>query len=212
MMFEAIIGSLPELQTIEKTVTDLERKHAESQGRVQALALKVQQAREDDLNREALALNRGRKVPNPTEGHLASQLEGAQRDLQVLERRLALAVADRARYISEHHELLLGLLDEAHRAEGQRVAAAASEALESLLAYFKAEDDARGLQRLHPAPQEENRGGPQSMVTVWGALTTQNLTGVNRGALEGTLRQLVAMGAPTVVGAVEDDEGGEDAA
>jgi hypothetical protein len=45
------------------------------------------------------------------------------------------------------------------------------------------------------------------MVTVWGALTTVNVGGVNRGALEGTLRQLVAMGAPTVIEAgAEDDE------
>jgi hypothetical protein len=206
-VFEGIIGKLPELQTIEKTIDDLERKHAESQGRVQALALKVQQAREDDLNREALALNRGRKVPNPTEGHLASQLEGAQRDLQVLERRLALAVADRARYISEHHAEILSHLGEAHAAEGARVAAAASEALEALLAYHRAEDDARNLQRLHPAPAPENVGSPQNSVTVWGALTTRNYAGgPQRGDLEGTLQYLVSLGEATIVEAVEDDE------
>jgi hypothetical protein len=213
-VFEGIIGKLPELQTIEKTIDGLERKHAESQGRVQALALKVQQAREDDLNREALALNRGRKVPNPTEGHLASQLEGAQRDLQVLERRLALANSDRARYISEHHEEILGLLGAAHATEGERVAAAAEAALAALTAYHRAEDDARNLQRLHPAPSPENTSGPESTSVVWGALTTRNFTGgPQRGDLEGTLQYLISLGAPTVIEAgAEEGEDDEDAA
>ncbi len=211
-MLEAIIGKLPELKKLEATVADLERKHAEASARVQALAVKTATAREADLDREAAALNSGRKVPNASEPGLREQLEGAGRDAEVLQRRLALAVADRGRYLADHHKEILSLLSQAHGEHGERVAAAAEEALESLLALFRCEDDARGLQRLHPAPQEENRGGPQSMVTVWGALTTQNVGGVNRGALEGTLRQLVAMGAPTVVGAVEDDEGGEDAA
>ncbi len=209
-MFDLIIESMPELQKLEATVAELERKHAEASARVQALALKVQQAREGDLNREAAALNAGRKVPSPDEPGLREQLEGAGRDAEVLERRLRLAEGERARYISERHVEIMALLQRAHGEHGERVAAAATEALEALLALFRCEDDARGLQRLHPAPQEENRGGPQSMVTVWGALTTQNVGGVNRGALEGTLRQLVAMGAPTVVEAVED--GDEDAA
>jgi len=206
-MLELIIGNLPELAQLESTVAALESKHGEASARVQALGLKVHQAREDDLNREAFALNAGRKVPKPTEGHLASQLEGAQRDLQVLERRLALANSDRARYISEHHELILGLLERAHAEEGGRVAAAAEAALEALLAYHKAEDDARDLARLHPAPQEENRGGPESVSVVWGNLTTVNATGgPPRGDLEGTLRYLVSLGSPTIVeGDAEED-------
>jgi hypothetical protein len=214
-MFDQVVEKLPELQRLETTVSALERKHGESQGRVQALALKVQQAREDDLNREALALNSGRKPPNATEPALREQSEGAGRDLEVLSRRLALAQADRGRYISEHHAEILSLLSQAHAAEGARVAAAASEALEALLAYHRAEDAARDLQRRHPAPQEENRGGPQSVSVVWGGLTTQNLTGgPARGTLEGTLRQLISLGEATVVeaGAEDDDEGGEDAA
>jgi hypothetical protein len=211
-MFEAIIGNLPELQKLETTVAELERKHAEAAARVQGLGLRTGQARENDLNAEAQALNSGRKPPKPTEPALREQAEGAGRDAEVLERRLRLAETDRARYLQTHHEEILSLLSQAHGEHGERVAAAATEALEALLAYFKAEDDARGLQRLHPAPSPENTGGPESVSVVWGSLTTRNVAGVNRGALEGTLRQLVAMGAPTVVGAVEDEEGGEDAA
>jgi hypothetical protein len=213
-MFDLIIESMPELQKLEATVAELERKHAEASARVQALALKVQQAREGDLNREAAALNAGRKVPSPDEPGLREQLDGAGRDAEVLSRRLALAEGDRARYLSEHHATILGLLAEAHASEGERVAAAATEALEGLLRRFAAEDDARGLQRLHPAPQEENRGGPQSMVTVWGPQSTVNAGGgPSRGSLEGTLQYLISLGAPTVIEAgAEDDEGGEDAA
>ena len=210
-MFEQVIKGLPELQTIEKTIDGLERKHGEAQARVQALAHKTAQAREDDLNREAAAANAGRKPPKPTEPHLREQLDSAARDLEVLERRLRLAQGDRARYISENHELLLGLLGESHATEGQLVAAAAEEALAALLRRFGAEDAARDLQRRHPAPAAENVSGPQSVVTVWGNLTTNNVTGVNRGALEGTLRQLVAMGEATIVEAGAE-EGEEDAA
>jgi hypothetical protein len=159
------------------------------------------------LNAEAVALNRGRKVPNATEPALREQSEGAARDLEVLQRRLALAVAERGRYLSEHHGELLDLLSGAHAAEGQRVAAAAGEALSALLAYHKAEDDARNLQRLHPAPQEENWGSPESTSVVWGALTTRNYAGgPQRGDLEATLQYLISMGAPTIV-----EGGGEDA-
>jgi hypothetical protein len=207
-MFEQIIEGLPELQRLEATVSDLEAKHGQATARVEGLALRTAQAREHDLNAEALALNAGRRHPNASEPGLREQLEGAGRDAEVLQRRLALAVADRGRYISENHKLLLGLLGESHATEGQRVAAAAEEALAALLRRFGAEDAARDLQRRHPAPAAENVGGPQSVVTVWGNLTTQNAGGVNRGALEGTLRQLVAMGEATIVeaGAEEGDD------
>ncbi len=213
-MFDLVIESLPELAKLESTVSDLERKHGESQARAAALALRTGQAREHDLNAEAVAMNAGRKPPNATEPALREQLEGAARDGEVLARRLALAVADRGRYLSDNHATLLSLLEGAHAAEGQRVSAAASEALEALLAYHKAEDDARNLQRLHPAPAQENTGGPQSIAVVWGNLTTQNAGGgPSRGSLEGTLRYLVGLGAPTIVeGGAEEGEDDEDAA
>jgi multidrug efflux pump subunit AcrA (membrane-fusion protein) len=211
-MFEAIIESLPELAKLESTVSDLERQHGEASARVQSLAHKTGQAREDDLNREAAALNAGRKPPNPTEPRLAEQLADAGRDAEVLQRRLALAQGEKARYLATHHATILGLLGEAHAVEGARVAAAAGEALAALLAYHRAEDDARNLQRLHPAPAPENTGSPQSTAVVWGALTTRNVTGgPNRGDLEGTLQYLISLGGATIVEAGAE-EGEEDAA
>jgi hypothetical protein len=44
-------------------------------------------------------LNAGKKPPPRKEPELRSQLEAAGRELEVLERRLALAQADRARFI-----------------------------------------------------------------------------------------------------------------
>ncbi len=209
-MFEAIIEKLPELRKLEATVSDLERQHGEASARVQSLVRRAGQAREHDLNAEAAALNADRRPPKPTEPGLREQLEGAAREAEVLERRLRLAEGDRARYLSEHHGEILARLEAAHAAQGERVAAAASEALNALEAYHKAEDDARNLQRLHPAPAQENTGGPESVSVVWGNLTTQNVSGgPQRGTLEGTLQYLVSLGAGTVVEAVE---GGEDAA
>ncbi len=206
-MLELIIEKLPELAKLESTVSDLERQHAEGSARLQALAHKVQQAREGDLNREALALNAGRKVPSPDEPALQEQAQGAGRDLEVLGRRLALAEGEKARYLSEHHAEILSLLSQAHGEHGERVAAAATVALEALTAYHGAEDAARNLQRLHPAPQPENTSGPESTSVVWGALTTRNYAGgPARGDLEGTLQYLISMGAPTIV-----EGGGEDA-
>jgi peptidoglycan hydrolase CwlO-like protein len=205
-MFEAIVESLPELRKLEATVADLERQHGEASARVQSLVRKAGQAREHDLNAEAAALNAGRKPPQPTEPRLAEQLADAGRSGEVLERRLRLAEGDRARYLSENHAEILALLSAAHDAQGERVAAAATEALEALLAYHKAEDDARNLQRLHPAPALENTGGPESVSIVFGNLTTNNAGGPNRGALEGTLRQLISMGEGTIIEAVEEGE------
>ncbi len=206
-MFEQVIEGQPELAKLESTVSNLETKHGQAQARVQALAHKAAQAREHDLNAEAVALNSGRKPPKATEPALREQSEGAARDLEVLARRLALAEGEKARYLATHHAEILGLLEAAHAAEGQRVAAAAGEALAALAAYHGAEDAARNLQRLHPAPALENSGGPESVSVVWGALTTQNLTGgPPRGTIEGTLQYLISLGAPTIV-----EGGGEDA-
>jgi hypothetical protein len=206
-MFEPIIEKVPELFRLEEAVAELQQQQAASQAKVAALANKVAQAREDDLNREALALNNGRKAPKPKEPELRSQLESAQRELEVLERRLTLAGSDRSRYIQEHHEELMGLLMEAQAAEGKKVGEGAATVLEDLLRFFKAEDDLRAMRRLIPAPAslEENTGAPQKSVTVWGNVTTQNFGGgPARGSLEGTLRYLASFGAATVVG--EDAE------
>jgi hypothetical protein len=99
-VFELIADKLPELQRLEQVVADLEQEYVAAQGRHAQLVQEVAAVREDDLNLEAAALNEGRKVPKPKEPALRSQLEGAQRELEVLERRLALAQADRVRFTS----------------------------------------------------------------------------------------------------------------
>jgi chromosome segregation ATPase len=207
-MFELIISQVPELERLEGAQAKLEQEHTEASARVAALSNKVFQAREDDLNREALALNRGRKAPKPKEPELKEQLERAQREVEILERRLALAGSDRSRYIQEHHEELVRLLAEAQAAEGEKVAEGASKVLEDLLRLFQAEDDIRAMRRIAPAPATlaENTGEAQNSVTVWGNLTTRNVTGgPRRGDLEGTLRYLAGLGAATEVGEVGDD-------
>jgi hypothetical protein len=205
-VFDLISDKLPELQRLERVVADLEQAHGDARGRHALLVQEAATAREDDLNNEALALNRGKKLPKPREPELREQLEGVERELQVLERRLALAQADRARFIQSNHERLAALLMEAQASEGERVAEGASQVLADLLRYFKAEDDIRALGRLVPAPAEENTGAAQQSVTVWGSLTTRNITGgPARGDLEGVLRYLESLGETTVVG--EDAEG-----
>jgi hypothetical protein len=189
------------LQRLERVLATLEQEYTEAQGRHALLVQEVAAVREDDLNREAAALNAGKRTPKPREPQLRSQLEGVQRELEVLERRLALAQADRARFIQTNHERLAALLMEAQASEGERVAEGASQVLADLLRYFKAEDDMRALRRLVPAPAEENTGAPEQSVTVWGNLTTRNITGgPARGDLEGTLRYLESLGETTVVG------------
>ncbi len=205
-MFELILEKVPELQCLERAVATLEQEHVEAQGRHAQLVQEAATAREDDLNREAAALNAGKRLPKPREPELRERLERAQRDLEILDRRLALAQADRSRYIQEHREELLGLLAEAQAAEAAKVAEGAARVLEHLLVYFRAEDDARAMGRLVPAPVEENTGGPEKVTAVWGPMTRGSITGgPPRGDLEGTLRYLVSLGETTVVG--EDAEG-----
>ena len=205
-MFELVIEKVPELQRLEQTVAALEREHAEASTRVVALSNKVLEAGEDDLNREAAALNRGRKVPKPKEPELRSQLESAQREVEVLARRLSLAQADRSRYIQEHREDIMRLLAQAQEAEGEKVAEGASRMLEDLLRYFQAEEDARAMRRLIPEPVEENTGETGTGCGGVGPMTTHSVSGgPRRGDLEGALRYLVSLGKPTLVG-----EGAED--
>jgi hypothetical protein len=206
-VFELIADKLPELQRLEQVVATPEQERTEAQGHHAQLVQEVAAVREDDLTTEAAALNAGKKPPKPKEPALRSQLEGAQRRLEVLERRLALAQADRARFIQSNHERLAGLLAEAQASEGERVAEGAAKVLENLLVYFRAEDDLRALGRLVPAPAEENTGAPERVTAVWGSLTTRNITGgPAREDLESVLRYLESLGETTVVG--EDSEAG----
>jgi chromosome segregation ATPase len=206
-MFEQVVEKVPELQQLEETLAKLQHEHQNAQSRVHGLATRTEQAREDDLNREAAALNAGTRPPKPQEPHLREQLESAQRDLEILVRRLALAEGERSRYVQEHHERLATLLEEAQAAEASRVSEGASEVLEDLLRLFKCEDDARALARLHLAPQPENAGEPERHTTILGPLTRTTTGGPRRGDLEGALRYLASLGPATEVEASAGEAG-----
>jgi hypothetical protein len=205
-MFDQVKDRIPELAQLEDRIENLEAELGSAQARVQGLAVRASEAREEDLSKEALALNRGRKVPAPREPELRSQLQGAERALAVLQRRLDLARSDRSRYVQEHHDRLARLLEEARRAEAARVAAGAGEVLAWLGEYFAAEDNLRALARLNPPVPPENAGGPESHTTVWGNINTRNVTGgPRRGDLEGALKYLVSLGPASEVGEVEGE-------
>jgi DNA repair exonuclease SbcCD ATPase subunit len=207
-MLELIIDKLPELKRLEQVVTTLEEEHAEAQGRVAQLVQEAAMVREDDLNRAAVALNAARKAPKAREPELRSQLESAQRELELLERRLALAGSDRSRFIQEHHEDIMRLLAQAHATEGEKVAEGARQVLADLLRYFKAEDDARALRRLVPEPVSENVGEPERTTQVWGPVGTKTFAGgPPRGDLEGALRHLISLGPATEIGGSEASPG-----
>jgi len=201
-VFEEIVHKVPELRKLEETLANLQHEHQKAQGRVHGLAMRAEQAREDDLNREAVALNAGGRPPKAQEPRLREQLESAQRELEVLSRRLALAEGARSRFVQENHEHLAALLVEAQQREGAKVAAGATAVLEDLLALYKAEDDARALARLHPTPVEENTGKPAPHTSIWGPMTQRSEGGPRRGDIEGTLRYLVSLGPATEINEV----------
>jgi hypothetical protein len=202
-VFEEIIHKVPELRKLEESIASLALEHQKAQGRVHGLAMRAEQAREDDLNREAVALNAGTRPPKPQEPHLREQLEGAQRELEILTRRLALAESARSRFVQENHQRLAALLEEAQAAEGAKVAAGASEVLADLLRLYAVEDSARALARLHPpgGPQPENTGEAKakSHTAIWGPLTQRSEGVPRRGDLEGALRYLASLGPATEI-------------
>lgn len=207
-VLEPIIEHVPELAKLERTVQSLEKEQADATARVHGLMVRANEARESDLDREAAALNRGRAVPQRKEPEIRSQLEGAQRDVEVLARRHQLAVADRSRYVGEHRDELLDLLRSSHAGESRKVAESARVTLEDLLWVFAVEDSARELMRTFPEPQPENTAQPQGLTNIYGPVSTATVSGTQprRGDIEGTLRYLISLGSETVVGEASDGD------
>jgi hypothetical protein len=202
-VFEQILSKVPELGRLQATLANLQQEHQNAQGRVHGLAMRAEQAREDDLNREAVALNAGTRPPKPQEPRLRGQLESAQRELEILTRRLALAESDRSRFVQEHHERLAALLEEAQEEEREEVAVRASALLENLLRLYAVEDSSRALARLHPpgGPQPENTGEVQASphTTILGPMTQRSEGAPRRGDLESALRYLGSLGPATEI-------------
>jgi chromosome segregation ATPase len=195
-----------ELKQLAQRVASLEQERGQVAGEAHRLRLQVQQAREKDLNAEALALNAGKKPPEPTEPKIRLQLEDAERRVEVLQRRLQLAQSDVAVYISEHRaelreSLIAALGDRAHQlAEHARAAARL---------YGEIMDGQRPLRKelAPPAPVEEATGTGQNTVDLAAVVHRGNVYGepFERGHVESMLSYLAALEGRYVV--ADDDQG-----
>jgi hypothetical protein len=190
-MFEQI--DAPELRELQQKVASLEQERNEAEARAAQLRVAVRDARDEDLMAEAVALNRGRKPPKPKEPELKAQLEGAERRLEVLQRRLALAQSDVSKYVQAHHEELLELLDVAQRREAAKVAEGAKQLLADLGRYYKCEEDVKAMRPMLPQPERNQEA--QALTSIYmGLQTTQNvMAGPERGEIEQTLAYLAGL-------------------
>jgi hypothetical protein len=174
-----------EFQRLAERAASLEQERGQVAGEAHRLRLQAQQAREHDLNAEAVALNAGEKPPKPTEPDIRRKLEDTERRLEVLRRRLPLAQSDVAVYISEHRgelreSLIAALGDRAHQlAEHARAAAQL---------YGEIMDNQRPLRKelAPPAPQEEAAGPGRNTVDILGVANRTNVYGepYERGHIE----------------------------
>lgn len=218
-MFESIREQVPELARLQAAAAELEQEVYEASNRVAQLQSAVASAREDDLNNEALALNRGRKPPKAKEPEVRAQLEGAQRRLEVLQRRLQLAESDVARYISENAHTLSRLVSEAKAARAREVSELAAPLAKALHDYQMPDADARALRPYVEGPQAENSGEPQDSVYFLGPMRRENAFGTDRiagetiGRLQALVSELVGLAARyeqgdvTVVGPTPEESG-----
>jgi hypothetical protein len=148
-----------------------------------------------------------RQRPTPKAPKVRDQLESANEDLALLDRRIELKTQERAEYIQGHGPELISLLAEQHKETGNKIAQLAGELLQELLLLYKTEDDGRALERQTAPPPEVNTGDPASVTTMIGTLTTHNMGGPRRGDIEGVLRLLQTYGEAAVVGEATSTEG-----
>jgi hypothetical protein len=208
-----IRGEIPELDKLERKVSDLEAERMAAENRVFTLRQQVAEAHDDDVSRTAHALNNGKQPPKPKEPEIRGQLQAAESEHEILARRAQMAESERAGYVAGHVEEILAALEGRHTAEAQRIAAAAQAALEALGKYHALEDEARAVKRSIPAPEyEPGESVPgQPLTTYMGVLRTDNVDvggRLSRGNIESTLQYLVSLGTVTEVGAVPDEDEG----
>jgi hypothetical protein len=214
-MFESIYEQAPELGRLQAAVTKLIQEEVEAQTRVAQLQAELEDTRNSDLDREALALNRGRRPPKPRAPEVEAQLEGATRRWEVLQRRLALAQSDVARHISEHAEDLMRLVQGAKAAKAREVSELAGPLAKALHELQLPDADMRALQPYLEGPQEENTGEPQPSITVWGPQTRatafgERIAGQSVGQIEAIVTELASLAAryeqgdTTIIGEVDE--------
>jgi hypothetical protein len=216
-VFELIVEKMPDLKRLQQKVSNLEQERGEAEARVMQLRVQVQDERSSDLDREAAALNAGTRVPKPRAPELQSQLEGAERRLEVLGRRVGLAQADLSRFLSENAQDLARLLQQVEVDKAREVALLAEPLAKALHELQLPGLDARALRPYLEGPAPENTGEPESTITVMGPYNRQNAGGGERvagqtiGQVEAIVAELVGLatryeqGDVTVVGPTEDE-------
>jgi hypothetical protein len=193
------------LQELQKQVDDLTQRQAEQQATVTSIRQRLQQTREDDLNREAMALSTGSGAHKPKAKAPSVQraLEDAEHDAEVLSRALEMANGERYRYYAENTQTLDAKLQDAKAAKAREISMHAQPLLEAVRAFYQIDEDAKILKpyRRRSQPTESTEkprdmlailGVPQTTANVFG---TDKIAGLHRGELEGVLAALAKLPA-----------------
>jgi hypothetical protein len=187
---------------LELQVDSLEQRQAEQSAVVAGLRRDLEQAKEDDLNREAAALQTEAAKPKPKAPEIERALQAAQHDFEVIGRALQMAQDDASRYKAKNCEKLLLELAKAKAGRAKEVSAHARPLLEAIRGFYQVDDDSKELRPYIQQVQETGPPGTGSperyTLDVGGGMTTQNVygdrvAGMERGSLESLIRSLVQL-------------------
>jgi hypothetical protein len=189
------------LTQLTEHVEDLSRRHAEQQATLTSIRQKLQQTREDDLNREAVAVSTGADRPRPKAPSVQRALRDAEHDAAVLERALSMAQADVGRYLAENVEALGRRLEAAKVERAQEIAELARPLLGALRGFYQVDEDRKTLKPYRQPPAESTDTGRDVVAVLGVPQTTANafgpdkIAGLHRGELEGVIAGLVNLPA-----------------
>jgi hypothetical protein len=203
---------------LQRQVDSLEQRQAEQSAVVGRLRRELEQARETDLNREAVALQTGAAKPKPKAPEIERALEAAEHDLEVIGRAWNMAQTDLGQYRAKNAERLLRQLQQTKATRAQAVASRAKPLLEELRGFYAVDEDLKSLKPY--LPQETETGPPGSgeaqryTLALGGVQTTQSVfgdrvAGLERGQLEGVIASLARL---ETAYAEASEAGGTDAA
>jgi hypothetical protein len=199
---------------LQKQVDSLEQRQAEQSAAVAGLRRDLDLAKEDDLNREAAALQTEAAKPKLKAPGIQRALEAAEHDLEVVGRALTLAQTDLGQYKAKNCEKLIRELHQAKAKRAQAVASRAKPLLEELRGFYAVDDD---MKELKPYPSQPVETGPPGSdeaqrytLALGGVRTTQSvfgdrIAGLERGQLEGIIRSLVQLETAYGEGRAEGD-------
>jgi hypothetical protein len=140
------------LVELQKQVERLEERQAEQSAVVAGLRRDLEQAKEDDLNREARALSTDAAKPKPKAPEIQRSLEAAEHDLEVIGRAWRMAQTDRGQYKAKNAERLISELQRTKAKKAQAVASRAKPLLEELRGFYAVTED---MKELKPYLQRE---------------------------------------------------------